>query len=85
MTQIDVLLFDYEYGNINKYSEFYYIEGFTHYKSSYISLQLVNPHPEITHVNEPICFGKRFELHSLVTMGLTHWGKSYNNLKMFNV
>lgn len=85
MTQIDVLLFDYEYGNINKYSEFYYIEGFTHYKSSYISLQLVNPHPEITHVNEPICFGKRFELHSLVTMGLTHWGQSYNNLKLFDV
>lgn len=45
--------------------EFHYIEGFTHYKSSYISLQLVNPHPKITLVNEPICFGNWFEFHSL--------------------
>lgn len=42
----------------------HYTEGFTQYKSSYISLQVVYTHPEITHVNNPICGLHWFGCHS---------------------
>lgn len=45
MTQKDVLLFNYDKGNKKKYTKIH-TRGFTHYKSSPISLHVVKTHPE---------------------------------------
>lgn len=82
-----VWLFGYNNGNKKKYTKFHHTEGFTHYESSHISLQVIK-----------LIRNRRFSLVwtfiwvsrdcvcllKLVTVGLTHWEKKLN-LKLFDV
>lgn len=58
--RIDVLPFNYDYGNKKKYTRFYHTEGFTHHDSSFVGLEVIKTHPKNDHVNKPSCFGHWF-------------------------
>lgn len=67
----DVLLFDNDDENKKKYTKFHFTEGFVHKKSSPFSLQVVNIHPEFTHID--------------ILSKYSYSGVDTLNLKLFNV
>lgn len=62
MTPKDVLLSDYGWGNKKKHTKVYYTGGFAHYRSSTISLQIVETHLKYTEelLTHDICHAAAF-------------------------